>query len=425
MANKTNKACFILPAAGLSGGIYVVFEHAIRINKRSNFDIYIVMEDKLNPDDLFWFPEAKEINWLTFEEAKDIDFDAVISTWWETCYEAYRLKSKAYLYFNQSVESKFYEPNCVNKRKFADSTYYLNLKMMTEASWIKEYLYSNYGISSALVLNGIRKDLFKPDGPVIAPRSPGKIRVLVEGPLNIILKNTEKTIDLCLNSDVDEVWFLTSSHIIEYQGINRVFSRVPFTKTAEIYRSCDVLVKLSYVEGMFGPPLEMFHCGGTAIVYDVTGHDEYIVNDYNAYVVEIDYEEKVVEYLNKLKNDQSELNRLKKGALATAASWHDWDMASLNFENALVNIINSGGCQVTKNQLEKKTIHFKEWYDYCKETELRLSSHEKLIQQKDQKINSIQNSFSWKLGRLITWLPRMVLKVIMRRQIKGESNYSD
>ena len=51
-----------------------------------------------------------------------------------------------------------------------------------------------------------------------------------------------------------------------------------------IYRSCDVIVKLSYVEGMFGPPLEMFHCGGTSIVYDVTGHDEYIVHGKNGLV---------------------------------------------------------------------------------------------------------------------------------------------
>jgi len=92
----------------------------------------------------------------------------------------------------------------------------------------------------------------------------------------VFFKNVEKTIELCLQSDADEIWLLTSTEISEYPGVDKCFSRVAIEKTPEIYRSCDVLVKLSYVEGMFGPPLEMFHCGGTAIVYDVTGHDEYI-----------------------------------------------------------------------------------------------------------------------------------------------------
>jgi hypothetical protein len=46
---------------------------------------------------------------------------------------------------------------------------------------------------------------------------------------------------------------------------------VIYFDTPLVYRSCDILGKLSYVEGMFGPPLEMFHCGWTAIVYNVTG----------------------------------------------------------------------------------------------------------------------------------------------------------
>lgn len=72
-------------------------------------------------------------------------------------------------------------------------------------------------------------------------------------------------------------------------------------KQPEIYRSCDVIVKLSYIEGMFGPPLEMFHCGGTAIVYDVTGHDEYIVHEKNALVVKTDDDKQVINYIKWIK----------------------------------------------------------------------------------------------------------------------------
>jgi len=36
------------------------------------------------------------------------------------------------------------------------------------------------------------------------------------------------------------------------------------------YARSDVLLKLSSVEGMFGPPLEAFHRGATAVVTPVT-----------------------------------------------------------------------------------------------------------------------------------------------------------
>ena len=106
---------------------------------------------------------------------------------------------------------------------------------------------------------------------------------------------------------------------------------MPPADCAKIYRSCDVIVKLSYVEGMFGPPLEMFHCGGTTIVYDVTGHDEYIEHEKNGLVVKTDDDDKVVEYINKLKDNPRYLNKLKKEALVTAKNWISWEESSLRF----------------------------------------------------------------------------------------------
>ena len=362
MKELNSKIGFILGGPVLSGGTYVIFEHAIRIQRRGSKNIFMIMENKLNNDDLFWHSEASELNWLTFDEAKNICFDAVIATWWVTCYEAYRLKSKAYLYFNQSVESKFYPVENVLDRKYADSTYFLGLNIITEATWIKEYLFNKYDLKAELVLNGIRKDIHNASGKAEKPRAKDRLRILVEGPMGVFFKNTEKTIKLCLESDADEVWLMTSSPLEKYKGVTRVISQVPIHKTAEIYRSCDVLVKLSYVEGMFGPPLEIFHCGGTAIVYDVTGHDEYIKHDYNALVVKTDDEDKVVEYINFLKANPDELTRLKNGALETAAKWNDWETASVNFENAIMHSLNKQ--QVSQEVLKNKTFHFKEWYGY-------------------------------------------------------------
>ncbi len=162
------------------------------------------------------------------------------------------------------------------------------------------------------------------------------------------------SVDLCRQAGVDEVWLLTSSDIDSFPGVDRVFSRVPIDDTPAIYRSCDVLVKLSYVEGMFGPPLEIFHCGGTAIVYEVTGHDEYIVHGRNSYVAARDDEQQVVEYLSRLKEDASELQRLKNGALETAAAWPDWGESSEQFGAAMKRIL---------QQREPSPAYIRKWIE--------------------------------------------------------------
>ena len=48
------------------------------------------------------------------------------------------------------------------------------------------------------------------------------------------------------------------------------------------------MLKLSRVEGMFGPPLEGFHMGATCVVTAVTGHEEYVEHGENGLVVEWD-----------------------------------------------------------------------------------------------------------------------------------------
>ena len=185
-------------------------------------------------------------------------------------------------------------------------------------------------------------------------------------------------------SNASEVWLLTSSEIKSFKGVDRVFSRIPVKDCAKIYRSCDLIVKLSYVEGMFGPPLEMFHCGGTCIVYDVTGHDEYIKDGYNGYVVKTDDDEKVVEYINKLCEDKKELNRLKKNALATANKWPSWKESSGEFYEAVKNICKKE--KMANDVLEYKSKFFFDIY----------VNYEKSNQQGNNTVN--KKSFKRKMG---------------------------
>jgi hypothetical protein len=85
-----------------------------------------------------------------------------------------------------------------------------------------------------------------------------------------------------------------------------------------IYSSCDVLLKMSRVEGFFGPPLEMMACGGTAVTTRVTGYDEYIVDGYNALTVEIGDHEGAQKLLKRLIEDRTLLKMLKENGRKTA-----------------------------------------------------------------------------------------------------------
>lgn len=338
----------IIAYKALSGGVIVIFEHAYYLTLKNHYEVFLIFDTQVTDEDISWFDRATTLNKISFEEARNIQFDVVIATFWKSCYEIAELKSNSYLYFNQSVESKFYKDN-PQKAALAEATYLLGLPIITEATWINNYLNEHYNIDAELAKNGINKDVF------FVQQEKEKnhpFRVLVEGPLDVDFKNVNRTLEICKKSKADEIWLLTSTEVDQIQGVHQVFSKIPIHKVHEIYNSCDVLVKLSKVEGMFGPPLEMFHCGGTAITYNVSGFDEYMKHNYNALIADMDDEEKVLGYINFLKDHPEELERLKQNALVTAHEWPNWEKASRGFEQAIEKSLTKD--QVTQEQLKYK-----------------------------------------------------------------------
>jgi glycosyltransferase involved in cell wall biosynthesis len=352
------KIAFLIESAEISGGANVIFQHSIFLVHKHN-EVYFLSRRNLSPENYSWhriFAEYDKlgIKWLTYNQASLIEFDIAIATYYETYYELHQVSAKRYTYFVQSIESRFYCNNNTHSQLFVEATYDLPIGVVTEAKWIKDYLIRLYNRSVYLAPNGIDKSIFKLEGESVAKIDNNKLRVLVEGPIDSIFKNVQKTVQLCGLSEADEIWLLTSTNCSFYPGVSKVFSQVPLADTAKIYRSCDVIVKLSYVEGMFGPPLEAFHCGATAIVYDVTGHDEYIIHGYNGLVAKIDDENQVVKYLNQLKNNSALLKTLKDNAVKSANEWINWEESSINFNNALLQAATSS--KVTKEQLKMHSL---------------------------------------------------------------------
>lgn len=325
-----NKWGILLYDIGISGGANVIFNHALYACNQG-VDITFVSRQKKTCSDASWHIGTERFMYKTIEEAKDEIYDVVIATEWRTAYDIYQLKAEKYVYFVQSVESRFFHNPACFLGYIADNTYHLPFKYITEVGWIKKILYEHYSKEAEIVLNGIDKDIFKVDGKCVEEKSEDHVRFLIEGSVHNWLKNVATTVRLCEEAGAEEIWLVTPDNISSYEGVDRVFSQVPMSSMPQIYRSCDVLVKLSLVEGMFGPPLEMFHCGGTAITYDIEGSDEYIKNGYNALVVKKNDEEGVIKAIKQLINNPDMLNYLKVNAVKTASMWCDWNKSSACF----------------------------------------------------------------------------------------------
>ena len=216
-------------------------------------------------------------------------------------------------------------------RFLIDATYGLPVSFVTEASWIKECLARKWGQKAELVRNGIRKDIYSEAISPIEERVAEIPRILVEGHFRVPFKNTARAIVLAKRAGAKSIWLLTGTPVRWIPGVRRVFSKVPIDVAARVYRSCDVLVKLSTVEGMFGPPLEMFHCGGTAVVLNVTGHEEYIRHGENALVVGDRDERKILDAIGALIRNGGLRRTLSEGARETASQWPSWEESSAQF----------------------------------------------------------------------------------------------
>ena len=351
------RVLFLLCDACICGGTYVILEHASRLQKMG-YDVTVALVfmkmdvfSLFKQPPMYWHPALKSLRFIHIDDAHQEQYDVAIYTLWSTLYFEQKVNAKQSIYFVQSIESRFFSADQTFLRNQVIKTYQLGLPVITEASWIKAFLEQNFSSNCKLAKNGIDKTRYTLEGPCISERKSNQLRILVEGPTNVPYKNVEKTLQLCKQANVGEVWLLTSTQCESHSCANRVFSKIPVDQVPAIYRSCDVLVKLSYVEGMFGPPLEMFHCGGTAIVYDVTGHDEYIIHNENALVAKTDDEASVINYLKILANDQQMLMRLKQGAINTARNWLDWDQSTQHFADAMEKLTSEANLHYTNNSL--------------------------------------------------------------------------
>ena len=311
--------CYIIPTTNITGGVAVVCEHLNRLQKLGYKCLIASYDNKTN---LSWFPK-QSVKVIPLKDNKEQieKYDIVVATGWITAYELALLNVKRKIYFVQSDETRFYPDGSFLKNR-VEYTYHFPFEYMTEARWIRDWLKKEYGHNAKYVPNGINTDIFYLDTP-LEPKPKNKKRILLEGAINLPFKGMKEAFEVVQDLDC-EVWCVSYDGKPEPQWhCDRFFEKVPMDMMRRIYSSCDILLKLSRVEGFFGPPLEMMACGGVPIVAKVTGYDEYIIDDYNALVTKPGNIPKTKKLLQKLINDQKLYNLLKSNSQKTVKkmSW--------------------------------------------------------------------------------------------------------
>ena len=337
---EPRSALFVLGSTAPSGGNHVIYQFAHHLQ---NLDWSVQLLATCDQPSWGWHHLMDELSFVEFDELRDASFDVAVATTWTTVFNLPYVPAKNWAYLVQSIESRFFDrPIDQTLASLAEATYALRLPMVTGASWISTYLEHTHCSPSTTVLPGIDRGIFRQVGSVIQPKHESTIRVLVEGSTKSSFKQVQQSVGAAAGIDGIEVWHVGGDRLEPLMGVSKTFSSVSQTDLAEIYRSCDLLVRLSRVEGLGMTPLEMFHCGGTAITSDVTGHEEYMIDGHNCLVVDTRDPHEAREALSRLTSDRDLLARLKANARSTAASWPDWETSSTRFAAFLDTLTRTG-----------------------------------------------------------------------------------
>jgi glycosyltransferase involved in cell wall biosynthesis len=322
----------LVPSLRLSGGLNVVVEHATRLATQHGFDVTLAITHHVG-EEIWPYEGLDAVRVADVDQLDGESFDLALATWWDTVSFLARVDAHQHGYFIQSLEDRFYEQDDP-QAALAGLTYRLRLPVVTEARWIHELLsLADPSLACHYVRNGINKDVF-PEQTVVEPRREGPLRVLIEGNPDDHIKGVPEAIEAVRRMRCPAELTIVAakrSAVLNASIIGPLTQR----ELSELYARTDVVLKLSRVEGMSGPPLEGFHRGATCVITAVTGHEEYLQHGWNGLLVGWDDLDGTARALDLLATDRRLLHFLRSNAAATARAWPSWDQSTTMMAGAL------------------------------------------------------------------------------------------
>lgn len=333
------RVAFLVNDLQLSGGVGVVVRHARELSTIEGWDVTLVLVREEEAASWHGYEHLPHLHVRTREQALRERYDVAVATWWETTFTLFELSAERYAYFVQSLEDRFYRHDEA-ERLGAGLTLDLPVAFITEARWILDTLAGLRADAPCyLVRNGIDKDVF---GPL--QRTPintaGPLRVLVEGSPSSWFKHVHDAIQAAgaMHEPRHVTVVCGDREALGDVVADEIVGPLSHREMADLYEHTDVVLKLSSVEGMFGPPLEGFHRGATCVVTPVTGHEEYVEHGWNGLLTDWGDLRGTARQLDLLARDRELLHFLRTNALETARAWPSWEQSSQFMAGALLTI---------------------------------------------------------------------------------------
>lgn len=275
----SKKIRFVLSTTAIAGGVHVIFRYADWLLEAGN-DVGIIVLGVRN-----------DKNWVKVDtpiyNAKDLsatelsDIDILIATSWSNVDYVESILAKRKVLFIQADEQLF--TTDYNIIRNIHRAYKSELESVVNSKWLQNTWLSKYSKTAGYIPNNLDSSLFFQSTPYYPKVD--KPRILLEGNLLNPYKGMADSYEAIKDLDC-EIWVVSSYGTPPKDWkIAKFFQAVPFKDLQKIYCSCDISIKMSKLESFFLPPMEAMACGCAVVVGKVLGYDEYIIDGYNALVV--------------------------------------------------------------------------------------------------------------------------------------------
>ena len=127
-SGESRSVVFLVGSTAISGGTFVILQHAIAL-KNVGWHVTLACQ-MIDHQGSPWHSALDELDVISIEDVGNQVFDVAIATWWRTVLELHRVNAQQYLYFVQSIESRFYggDPILGSIVELVNETYKLDLQ---------------------------------------------------------------------------------------------------------------------------------------------------------------------------------------------------------------------------------------------------------------------------------------------------------
>lgn len=358
------KVTFVLPFAGLQGGIRVLATYAKRLKQRGHEVVVI----STPPESSFgwkvrsfirggWRTDFKsshfdnlDVEHRVLERVRPVtdadvpDSDVVLATYYKTAYGVAQLSPKKGA---KAIFIQGYELESSERNPQLDATWRMPMHKIAVATWLVELARDQFGDRNvSLVPNGVDLDQFH-----APPRAKGAVPTVGLLHHNAPIKGCSTSIAVAkrVAESIPSLRLIAfgAEHPdigLKLPQFGEFYYQPPQDQLKELYARCDVWLSTSIREGFCLPLVEAMACRCPVVSTRAGGPNDIIEEGVSGYLTEVgDIEAVTDRILHILQLPSEEWQRLSDAAYRRATRF-TWDDATQRFEQALILTIERKQC---------------------------------------------------------------------------------